>query len=65
MHFFYFLIVDLQQLSYYTNQSFWAIAKKDKKKKKNVEANTKNISTKSQPYVPYGSLRRLFLKIFF
>ena len=38
-------------LSYHTNQSFWATAKKNTKF---VEANTKNISVKSQPYVPYG-----------
>ena len=38
-------------LSYYTNQSFSAIAMKNIK---SVEANTKNISAKSQPSVPYG-----------
>ena len=38
-------------LSYHTNQSFFAIAKKNTKF---VNARTNNISAKSQLYVPYG-----------
>ena len=48
-------------LSNHYNQNFWAIVIKNTKF---VQANTKNSSEKSQPYIPYGFWGDDFLKDF-